>query len=301
MNISKTLGFAAMIALAGTQLGCPSGGVGDPCTPEEEYRENFAGFSLTEENIESRSFQCKTRICLVNHFQGRVSCPAGQESPHHCSGDAECQTASGERCTDAGVVAPPCDPTACGGDGVDPNNCNQSDGTNAACGGRVCDQAGRFCKCQVQTDCPAIGDYSCESSTGLCKTRVCSKPGDAKSCYLPGSDIPVNVEVCGQCGPSGKRDADNAVYCSCRCGVADGEPDDPNFNFCECPSGFTCEEIRKNVGLGDKQITGKFCIKEGTKFLGGAAGEAQCGKLQYTDANGATQPGHFATQCSGTQ
>ena len=28
--------------------------------------------------MESRSFQCETRLCLVNHFQGRVSCPYGQ-------------------------------------------------------------------------------------------------------------------------------------------------------------------------------------------------------------------------------
>ena len=68
-------------------VGCPSGGVGDPCIPEEEYLENFAGFKLTEENIESRSFQCKTRICLVNHFQGRVSCPQGQPQTHQDSYD----------------------------------------------------------------------------------------------------------------------------------------------------------------------------------------------------------------------
>ena len=28
--------------------------------------------------MESRSFQCETRVCIVNHFQGRVSCPYGQ-------------------------------------------------------------------------------------------------------------------------------------------------------------------------------------------------------------------------------
>ncbi|MCC6521971.1 MAG: hypothetical protein IT373_04865 [Polyangiaceae bacterium] len=288
MKISSTLGLASMIALAATQLGCPSGGIGDPCTPEEEYRENFAGFSLTEENIESRSFQCRSRICLVNHFQGRVSCPAGQDAPHHCDSDAQCQTALGEHCEDAGVVAPPCDPTPCG-DGVDANNCNLTDGTNPACGGRVCDQQGRYCKCAQITDCPAIGEYSCEAGTGLCKTKVCSKPGQADRCYLPGSDIPVNVEVCGQCtapvGGAATRDAENAVYCSCRCGVAEGEETDEDFNFCDCPSGFVCEEIRKNVGLGDKQITGKFCIKEGTKW----DNESQCGKVQ----------GHYAPQCAG--
>jgi hypothetical protein len=59
-------------------VGCPPGGVGDPCTPEDEYRPRFSNFGVDEVNIESRSFQCLTRICLVNHFQGRVSCPYGQ-------------------------------------------------------------------------------------------------------------------------------------------------------------------------------------------------------------------------------
>jgi len=59
-------------------LGCSPGGVGDPCTPEDEYQQDFSGFQLTETNVESRSFQCETRLCLVNHFQGRVSCPYGQ-------------------------------------------------------------------------------------------------------------------------------------------------------------------------------------------------------------------------------
>jgi len=58
--------------------GCQSGGVGDPCTPEDEYQQFFSGYAFTEVNIESKSFQCETRVCLVNHFQGRVSCPYGQ-------------------------------------------------------------------------------------------------------------------------------------------------------------------------------------------------------------------------------
>jgi hypothetical protein len=58
--------------------GCQSGGVGDPCTPEDEYQQFFSGYAFTEVNIESKSFQCETRLCLVNHFQGRVSCPYGQ-------------------------------------------------------------------------------------------------------------------------------------------------------------------------------------------------------------------------------
>lgn len=69
-------GLAALLGL--NALGCQPGGVGDPCIPEDEYRQQVAGYGVTEVNVESRSFQCETRVCLVNHFQGRVSCPYGQ-------------------------------------------------------------------------------------------------------------------------------------------------------------------------------------------------------------------------------
>ena len=57
---------------------CKDEGVGDPCTPEQEYDPSFLGFSEKEVNVESKSFQCRTRICLVNHFRGRASCSYGQ-------------------------------------------------------------------------------------------------------------------------------------------------------------------------------------------------------------------------------
>lgn len=75
-------------------VGCDSGNVGDPCTPDAEYAVDFAPFSVREVYLESRSLQCATRLCLVNHFQGRVSCPLGQraedDAEHACyTPDAE--------------------------------------------------------------------------------------------------------------------------------------------------------------------------------------------------------------------
>lgn len=58
--------------------GCPAEGIGDPCIPEDEYSPTFSGFAWTEVNTEARSFSCQSRLCLVNHFQGRASCPYGQ-------------------------------------------------------------------------------------------------------------------------------------------------------------------------------------------------------------------------------
>jgi len=62
-------------------LACQPGGVGDPCTPEDEYNDKFSGFDSKEVNVESKSFQCETRVCLANHFSGRVSCRYGQTAP----------------------------------------------------------------------------------------------------------------------------------------------------------------------------------------------------------------------------
>jgi hypothetical protein len=76
-----TVVTVAAVAGLGSPLfatGCKATGVGDPCTPEQEYDPTFNGFSDQEVNVESKSFQCQTRLCLVNHFRGRVSCPYGQ-------------------------------------------------------------------------------------------------------------------------------------------------------------------------------------------------------------------------------
>lgn len=70
--------LSAILVTAGQ--GCKQGGVGDPCTPEQEFDPTFSGFSIKEVNIESKSFQCQTRLCLVNHYRGRTSCPTGQDA-----------------------------------------------------------------------------------------------------------------------------------------------------------------------------------------------------------------------------
>ncbi len=92
----------ALLAVGGTVLfaGCPDEGIGDPCTPEQEYDPTFLGFDRKEVNVESKSFQCRTRLCLVNHFQGRVSCPYGQGS------GAEVPSGAKGACTIPGTTKP---------------------------------------------------------------------------------------------------------------------------------------------------------------------------------------------------
>lgn len=177
------LSFIALATLGLSTLGCEPGGVGDPCIPEDEYRQEFSSFAVTEVNVESKSFQCVTRVCLVNHFQGRVSCPYGQ--------------------TEAAV--------------------GLIDGTPAADG----------------TD----------------KKLRCRIPGTDGS--LPQDQITVPVEA-----QLNERLADQAVYCSCRCAGPD-----PNARYCECPSGYSCEELVKELGFSKgSQLAGSYCVKSGTAF-----------------------------------
>lgn len=90
------------MALGLSALGCDPGGVGDPCIPEDEYRQQVPGYAVTEVNVESRSFQCETRVCLVNHFQGRVSCPYGQtlDEAEACidPNNTDCRSGTGKGC-----------------------------------------------------------------------------------------------------------------------------------------------------------------------------------------------------------
>lgn len=83
--LTGLIGFAAVLL-----SGCEAGGVGDPCIPEDEYRPQFGSFAVTEVNVESRSFQCRTRVCLVANFQGRVSCPYGQTADEAMSAGKQC-------------------------------------------------------------------------------------------------------------------------------------------------------------------------------------------------------------------
>ncbi|WP_394826922.1 hypothetical protein [Pendulispora albinea] len=72
------LATAVVLLMAGAP-GCgEESGVGDPCRPEVELDPTSNGFLLESVFTETKSYQCRTRVCLVNHFQGRVSCPYGQ-------------------------------------------------------------------------------------------------------------------------------------------------------------------------------------------------------------------------------
>jgi len=77
-----------VVVLFATALGCggesedgglsPGVGVGELCIPASERQNQFSGFAVDEVSLDLGSPDCQTGLCLVNHFQGRVSCPYGQ-------------------------------------------------------------------------------------------------------------------------------------------------------------------------------------------------------------------------------
>ena len=123
--------------------GCPAQGVGDPCVPEEEYSTTFSGFSEKEVNTEARSFQCQSRLCLVNHFRGRVSCPYGQK-------------AGGEGCSLPGGEEPVTVPV--------PAQLQQrraDDAVYCSCRCAGPDPSARYCECPSGFTCsPAVPELS---------------------------------------------------------------------------------------------------------------------------------------------
>ena len=78
-QLSPLLVLAALV-------GCEAPGVGDPCEPEE-VPDN--GFQLTEVYLETRSLQCRTRVCMVNHLEGDPSVSDPQDPLYVSPADLE--------------------------------------------------------------------------------------------------------------------------------------------------------------------------------------------------------------------
>lgn len=187
------LSLLATAVLGLVPLACQPGGVGDPCTPEDEYTTTFSGFDHKEVNVESKSFQCETRVCLVNHFQGRVSCKYGQAQP--------------------------------------------------------------------------------------------ATPADA-NCFVPGFKKDPAQTITTSVDPQlYGRQADAAVYCSCRCNGPDA-----NARYCKCPSGYACEHLVDELGIGGGQLAGSYCVRDGTQYDPTTIG-AGCSPTGYPKvARGAGDP-----------
>jgi hypothetical protein len=155
----------AILVLGALGVACKSGGVGDPCIPNLEYSATDPGAVETGAQIEDRSFQCETRICIINHFRGRVTCPFGNLAggSAYTGDDKDCFVPG----TNVKVTT-----------GVKPNCRERKDNVYCSCRCAGEDKAAKYC------DCPA--GYACDTvTTSLDKTIM--RPGD-KYCVREATD-----------------------------------------------------------------------------------------------------------------
>lgn len=175
MRIYLLLAMAVGASFVGSN--CGGSGVGDPCVPEDEYLTSFSGFSVGEVNVESRSFQCLTRVCLVNHFQGRVSCPYGQgeATAETCKDASKCNLENDAANHEASCRVPDRD----GKDVID----RISVGVKPQIAARTADDA-VYCSCRC--DGPDAGARYCECPSGFSCTELVDDLGIGKG-QLAGS------------------------------------------------------------------------------------------------------------------
>jgi hypothetical protein len=195
--IAVALSAAALSVTLGQ--GCRSAGVGDPCTPDAEYDETFSGFSIREVNVESKSFQCQTRLCLVNHFRGRVSCPKGQSRDGNGpSGGAD------DGCKVPGTTTPIVGATVDGKPGSASSDPKKLKCVQSQCSKRVPDKA-VYCSCRCanvngKTD---DGANYCTCPDGFACEQLVSSTGRGNEgltggyCIKNGTKYDANDDPCG--------------------------------------------------------------------------------------------------------
>jgi hypothetical protein len=54
--------------------------IGAPCVPAEEYDFTYAGGDVDEVGAQPDDTACNGGVCIIDHFQGRTSCPYGQSA-----------------------------------------------------------------------------------------------------------------------------------------------------------------------------------------------------------------------------
>jgi hypothetical protein len=187
--------------LGALSIGCQSGGIGDPCLPEDEYQLYFSGYAVTEVNLESRSFQCETRLCLVNHFQGRVSCPYGQGGPDPSKPDEQQCHVPGTTGSETVIQV-----------AVNPQYSKRMRNEAVYCSCRCAgaDPEGRYCKCPTGFQCVKLLDYVERLGSKELAGSYCVKDGTA---YTEGTDVlpacTVDDESKNPPGDCGKWDGSN--------------------------------------------------------------------------------------------
>lgn len=119
-----------------------SGELGAACVASPELDVNFNGFGVGAVNLDIGSNGCRSNLCLVNHFQGRASCPYGQ-SAEQAASDPACFIPG----SDEAVRVP-----------VDPQLMERAGENTAICSCRCAgpDEFGDYCRCAEGMVCDGL-------------------------------------------------------------------------------------------------------------------------------------------------
>jgi hypothetical protein len=165
-----------VIACGGSQPVPPGGYVdpkplGEPCVPSDERRPDFSGFASSDVSIDTNA-GCNSNVCLVNHFQGRVSCPYGQTEL-----DAETDRQCFVPGTDVAVTVP-----------VEPQIIERAAERASVCSCRCAGEGpGPFCACPSDMECsPVIAALGLPQSDHLAGS-YCIPRGSAYDPRSPGN------------------------------------------------------------------------------------------------------------------
>ena len=100
MSTSKLIGWMTAVGLGLALQACGPSGVGDPCIPQPlpliEGGISCSGagcYASSEIYIETRSLQCRTRVCLVYHWEQQTQAEKRAEHvfcSHKCTSQADC-------------------------------------------------------------------------------------------------------------------------------------------------------------------------------------------------------------------
>jgi hypothetical protein len=178
----------AILAAGNIFLGCTAGGVGDPCIPEDEYEKGFAGYGMEEVNVEAMSFQCETRLCLVNHFRGRVTCPYGQTTDIIAGTDPgmKCKVPDGKGNNYVTVEVSP---------HLDKRRASNAVYCSCRCSGP--DKTARYCKCPSGYSCTLLNEIPLGSGASQLLGSYCVRNGTAYNKITDSSPMPCEPPRCG--------------------------------------------------------------------------------------------------------
>lgn len=148
--------------------------LGSVCVPRDEADPTFSGFDRKNVTVDLGASTCASGVCLVNQFQGRVSCPYGQQSPSSESAPS-CRTPDSHRAVTVKVL---------------PQLVSRPPSLGSTCSCRCAGPGdGPFCECGADLECVplidalGLGDDAYAGSYCVPRGAAAGPPDGQPNCY----------------------------------------------------------------------------------------------------------------------